>query len=1238
MKILMMTNTFTPIVGGVEESIRSFSSQLRIQGHQVIIVAPTFEGMMRDEKDVIRIPAIQKCNHTDFSINLPIPGLLEKLMHDFKPDIVHSHHPFLLGDIALRLSGQYNIPLIFTYHTMYEQYIHYLPFHNDLIKRFVIELSTGYANLADQVIVPTRSVKDILQSRGVETPTEVIPTGVDTNKFANADVLKTREEFGIPQEAFVVGHVGRLASEKNLEFLAQCVAQFLKEKKDAHFLVVGKGPSQEVIKQVFLKEDDLNRLHFTGVLRDQQLVDSYHAMNVFAFASLSETQGVVLLEAMASSVPVVALDAQGVRDILRDGLNGRLIHEQHQETFVSALSWCYHKSHSEMEKIKRAARQSAQNYSNVHCAGQVINLYNEVKSRNVVSRDIHNSLWKISMSRIKTEWNMAKNLTNASEAAFSERAFNVKKTRKDKKRHWILKWNRWCNKHEWSARLLNLSHSKEEETKAGLVLIQIDGFSRHQLQKAIKNNEMPFLKGLLNNQHYNSYPLYTGLPSSTPAVQGELFYGVKQIVPAFSYFDKSENKVFTMFDGDDAQKIEQRLKEQETGLLEGGSSYSNIYEGGAKEAHFCAVSLGLSRIWKDVNVFKLIVLALTHFLALIRIILLIILELVLGFADFLGGLFQGENFIKEFKFVPTRAVICILLRELITLGVKIDVARGLPIIHLNLLGFDEQAHRRGPSTKFAHWALKGIDLAIGDIYKNAMSSTRRSYDVWIYSDHGQEDTLSYTVEYGRRVHEAVTEVYSAFKHSNKKTEPGRLDDDLDKCFQEQATRRGVQFHRASYLGSPYLQKLFSPQKHAAQNKLTVTAIGPTGNIYLPTKLNQEDKCIFSRQLVHKAKIPLVLFPEEEGQVRAFNERGEFILPAQAQEVLGENHPYLSDVTQDLIAICHHPDAGDFTFSGWRPGQTPISFPIENGAHAGVGTEETNAFTLLPADIVSLSKEKTYLKTKDLRELALQHLGRMKPKKSMLSVKSSSISPETKKIRIMTYNVHSCRGMDGKTSPERIARVIARHEPDIVALQELDMNRSRTGDINQPHVIAKQLEMMYHFHPAICIEEERYGNAILSRYPIKTMYAGRLPILPGRPDLEPRGAIWTTINVDDIRVQVINTHLGLRRLERLRQAEALLGPDWLEHHACEGPIILCGDFNALPGSPVCRCITQKLHDSQHVLNNHRPLATWFSHYPVGRIDHVFIGGEVSVVHAEVSKTELDKVASDHLPLIVDLLLS
>ncbi|MBL28883.1 MAG: endonuclease [Rhodospirillaceae bacterium] len=236
---------------------------------------------------------------------------------------------------------------------------------------------------------------------------------------------------------------------------------------------------------------------------------------------------------------------------------------------------------------------------------------------------------------------------------------------------------------------------------------------------------------------------------------------------------------------------------------------------------------------------------------------------------------------------------------------------------------------------------------------------------------------------------------------------------------------------------------------------------------------------------------------------------------------------------------------------------------------------------------------------------------------------------------MTYNVHSCIGMDGRRSPERVARLIARYHPDVVALQELDVGRARTGGIDQAEAIAQALSMTYHFHPTIHVEEERYGDAVLSHLPMRLVKAGMLPGLRHRPRLEPRGAVWVAVEVAGREVQVINTHLGLWPEERRHQIVALTGDGWLGHDDCREPIVLCGDFNAGPRSFTYRTATRTLRDAQTAAHGSAPANTWFSTRPTARIDHVFVSPSLAVESVEVPRMGLARSASDHLPVIVDL---
>ena len=421
---------------------------------------------------------------------------------------------------------------------------------------------------------------------------------------------------------------------------------------------------------------------------------------------------------------------------------------------------------------------------------------------------------------------------------------------------------------------------------------------------------------------------------------------------------------------------------------------------------------------------------------------------------------------------------------------------------------------------------------------------------------------------------------------------------------------------------------------AEENKLLVTALGPLGYIYLPTLHVWPERDVLSQRLVREARIPLVLTVDDAGQAWAYTDEGKIAMPQDAAQVFGDDHPFLADVAPELVALCNHPDAGSFVVSGWKKSGEQQSFVLEHGAHAGPSAEETRAFCLLPPD-APIDGETGYLRPLDLRAAVLQALRRTHvPVTAKPRLKRS----RAKTVRVLTYNVHTCVGMDGRLSPRRIARVIAQCNPDIVALQECDVRRMRTDGRDQVREIAEELKMEFHFHPAMRLEEEEYGDAVLSYHPMELVRSGRLPGIADRPNLEPRGALWVNVKVDGQTIQVINTHLGLSNRERLAQVEALLGDEWLGNPECRDPCLLCGDFNMLPGSAPYRRLLSRLRDAQMIADNHRPLRTWFSHYPIGRIDHIFVTDGLQVVGVEVPRTDLIRTASDHLPLMAEIQLT
>lgn len=235
-------------------------------------------------------------------------------------------------------------------------------------------------------------------------------------------------------------------------------------------------------------------------------------------------------------------------------------------------------------------------------------------------------------------------------------------------------------------------------------------------------------------------------------------------------------------------------------------------------------------------------------------------------------------------------------------------------------------------------------------------------------------------------------------------------------------------------------------------------------------------------------------------------------------------------------------------------------------------------------------------------------------------------------RLLTYNVHRCVGTDKQLDVDRIVAVIGEHEPDIVCLQELDVGRLRTGHVDQARTIADKLAMTSRFHPAMRVEAELYGDAIMTPHPEKLIRAAALPTVAGIPGLEPRGAIWSEIEIDGATVNVLNTHLGLVPREQRLQAAALAGSGWLG--ACAGPTLLAGDFNATSITRPYQTLARKLHDCQRQLKLRPTVKTFPSGFPAIRIDHCFVSPEIRVTGVRTAFSPLARVASDHLPLVID----
>lgn len=398
----MVTNTFAPHVGGVARSVTAFTDEYRRRGHEVLVIAPEFAGAPAHEVGVLRVRALQNFNGSDFSVVLKPSGRLSRVVQAFAPHLIHSHHPFLLGSTALRLARSLRVPLAFTHHTMYERYTHYVPGDSPALKRFVERLSTNYANLCAHVFAPSASTLATLRERQVEVPIEALPTGVRLSDYDGGNGAGLRAALGIPAEAFVVGYVGRLAEEKNLPFLARTFVRLLRQQPPAQVLIVGDGALRNGLQQTFCDAGLQDRVRFTGTLQGALLVSAYKAMDVFAFASQTETQGMVLAEAMAAGVPVVALDAPGVREVVIDGTNGRLLALADEGAFCDGIQ----SARAAFAALRAGALRTAQDWALDRSVDRALARYEQLLTVPSPAPLAMDEAWYRTARLLRAEWDL----------------------------------------------------------------------------------------------------------------------------------------------------------------------------------------------------------------------------------------------------------------------------------------------------------------------------------------------------------------------------------------------------------------------------------------------------------------------------------------------------------------------------------------------------------------------------------------------------------------------------------------------------------------------------------------------------------------------------------------------------------------------------------------------------------------------------------------------------------------
>jgi len=337
MNIAIFTNNYLPNPYGVPGSIESFRKAFESLGQQVFIFAPHWPGYVDENKNIFRYPAMNISYKIKFPLAIPYSGKTDKILEKLEIDIIHSQHPNLLGSAAMKWARKKNIPIVFTWHTLYDQYAHFVPIVPKKISAWwIIRKARLYANKCDAVITPTPFVKEIIQGWGVTNKNMIaIPTGVEESFFIGADRESVRKKYNIADDEIVLILLTRFTAEKNVEFLFESVAEVLRNNKKVKFLVCGEGYLRGKLEQIVVENKLASQVIFAGFIDNDDKEDYYATGDIFIFASKSETQGMILTEAMYSNLPIVAVRAPGAQDIIVDGETGYLIEKEQLATYLA---------------------------------------------------------------------------------------------------------------------------------------------------------------------------------------------------------------------------------------------------------------------------------------------------------------------------------------------------------------------------------------------------------------------------------------------------------------------------------------------------------------------------------------------------------------------------------------------------------------------------------------------------------------------------------------------------------------------------------------------------------------------------------------------------------------------------------------------------------------------------------------------------------------------------------------
>jgi 1,2-diacylglycerol 3-alpha-glucosyltransferase len=380
MHVLMISDVYFPRINGVSTSIQTFKQEFESQGHRVTLIAPEYPAPYPADKSIIRIPSRGvPLDPEDRMMRYRDIIARKSQLQDMGFDLVHIHTPFVAHYAGEALARFLGIPAIITYHTLFEEYLyHYIPFlPKQLLRACARRFSRSQCNQATAIVAPSSIIVDLLQGYGVQRSIQIIPTGIHCSRFENGDGIRFREKFGLTAERKLLLNVSRVAFEKNIGLLLEALQKIKSRIPEVCLVIAGEGPAKATYMEQASTLGLDDHILFVGYLdRSSELIDCYHSADLFVFSSKTETQGLVLLEAMATGTPLVSVAAMGTRDILL-GCAGARIVEDDADDFGEALIDLL-EDDTKRQQLAAAAMPSAREWDSTVMASKMLEFYRQV--------------------------------------------------------------------------------------------------------------------------------------------------------------------------------------------------------------------------------------------------------------------------------------------------------------------------------------------------------------------------------------------------------------------------------------------------------------------------------------------------------------------------------------------------------------------------------------------------------------------------------------------------------------------------------------------------------------------------------------------------------------------------------------------------------------------------------------------------------------------------------------------